>query len=233
MVYGSINVMEEPTLDEMLEAHSLQVYNHSYDYDAPINEYGEAMDLVSPKGGSSVDWFRGSLATRTKQTLKWYKVRISRYHVPGSWLKPTQNLVVVVEELGGDPSKITLVKRLVTGVCADLQVHHPNAENFDIDTAMKNRKRFIRPRFICSVCQGSLSQALSLQVLELLPTNLWEFPARNVSCNQLSCHCGVNYNLFTYRTCIVNSQMHILLINTDLLISLYVFSRIVSAVRVA
>ncbi|CAB4296247.1 unnamed protein product [Prunus armeniaca] len=148
--------MEEPTLDEMLEAHSLQVYNHSYDYDAPIDEYGksskqvglkgEAMDLVSPKGGSSVDWFRGSLATRTKQTLKWYKVRISRYHVPGSWLKPTQNLVVVVEELGGDPSKITLVKRSVTGVCADLQVHHPNAENFDIDTAMKNRKRFTRPR---------------------------------------------------------------------------------------
>ncbi|PQQ03843.1 beta-galactosidase [Prunus yedoensis var. nudiflora] len=93
--------MEEPTLDALLEAHSLQVYNHSYDYDAPIDEHGksskqvglkgEAMDLVSPNRGSSVDWIRGSLATRTKQTLKWYK------------------------ELGGDPSKITLVKRSVTG----------------------------------------------------------------------------------------------------------------------
>ncbi|KAM5565002.1 hypothetical protein ABKV19_019167 [Rosa sericea] len=36
------------------------------------------------------------------------------YHVPRSWLKPTQNLLVVFEELGGDPSKITLVKRSLT-----------------------------------------------------------------------------------------------------------------------
>ncbi|KAL6295644.1 hypothetical protein ACE6H2_003786 [Prunus campanulata] len=71
------------------------------------------------------------------------------------------------------------------GVCVDLQEHHPNAENFDIDTAMKNRKRFTRPRFICSVCQGSLSQALSLQVLELLPT------ATCGSFHQGTCH-GTN-----------------------------------------
>ncbi|KAL6295642.1 hypothetical protein ACE6H2_003784 [Prunus campanulata] len=158
---------------------------------------GEAMDLVSPNGGSSVDWIRGSLATQTKQTLKWYKAYFNApggdeplaldmrsmgkgqvwingqsigrywmayangdcslcsyvgtfrptkcqlgcgqptqrwYHVPRSWLKPTQNLVVVFEELGGDPSKITLVKRSVAGVCADLQEHHPNAEKFDIDS---------------------------------------------------------------------------------------------------
>ncbi|KAK9947015.1 hypothetical protein M0R45_012452 [Rubus argutus] len=36
------------------------------------------------------------------------------YHVPRSWLKPTQNLLVVFEELGGDPSKIHLLKRSVT-----------------------------------------------------------------------------------------------------------------------
>ncbi|KAJ8763332.1 hypothetical protein K2173_002215 [Erythroxylum novogranatense] len=40
-------------------------------------------------------------------TQKWY-------HVPRSWLKPTQNLLVVFEEIGGDASKISLVKRLVT-----------------------------------------------------------------------------------------------------------------------
>ncbi|KAJ0087018.1 hypothetical protein Patl1_09217 [Pistacia atlantica] len=33
------------------------------------------------------------------------------YHVPRSFLKPTKNLLVVFEELGGDASKITLVKR--------------------------------------------------------------------------------------------------------------------------
>lgn len=35
------------------------------------------------------------------------------YHVPRSWLKPTKNLLVMFEELGGDASKISLVKRSV------------------------------------------------------------------------------------------------------------------------
>ncbi|ESW08032.1 hypothetical protein PHAVU_009G012700 [Phaseolus vulgaris] len=35
------------------------------------------------------------------------------YHVPRSWLKPTKNLIVVFEELGGNPWKISLVKRMV------------------------------------------------------------------------------------------------------------------------
>ncbi|CAN6539318.1 unnamed protein product [Malus baccata var. baccata] len=157
---------------------------------------GEEMNLVSPNGASSVDWIRRSLATQTKQTLKWYKAYFNApggneplaldmssmgkgqvwingqsigrywmayakgdctscsyigtfrptkcqlgcgqptqrwYHVPRSWLKPTQNLVVVFEELGGDPSKITLVKRSVTGVCGDLHENHPNVENFDVE----------------------------------------------------------------------------------------------------
>ncbi|KAK3195414.1 hypothetical protein Dsin_026724 [Dipteronia sinensis] len=35
------------------------------------------------------------------------------YHVPRSWLKPKHNLLIVFEEIGGDASKISLVKRLV------------------------------------------------------------------------------------------------------------------------
>lgn len=38
---------------------------------------------------------------------------LARYHVPRAWLKPTKNLLVVFEELGGDASKISLVKRSV------------------------------------------------------------------------------------------------------------------------
>ncbi|KAH7848772.1 hypothetical protein Vadar_007621 [Vaccinium darrowii] len=33
------------------------------------------------------------------------------YHVPRSWLQPTQNLLVIFEELGGDVTKISLVTR--------------------------------------------------------------------------------------------------------------------------
>ncbi|KAK2452343.1 beta-galactosidase [Trifolium repens] len=35
------------------------------------------------------------------------------YHVPRSWLKPKNNLLVVFEELGGNPWKISLVKRII------------------------------------------------------------------------------------------------------------------------
>ncbi|KAI3979478.1 hypothetical protein MKX01_001670 [Papaver californicum] len=42
-----------------------------------------------------------------KPTQRWY-------HVPRSWLRPTQNLLVVFEEIGGDASGINLVKRSVS-----------------------------------------------------------------------------------------------------------------------
>lgn len=51
---------------------------------------------------------------------------VSRYHVPRSWLKPAQNVLVLFEELGGDASKISLMKRSVAAVCAQVSEHHPN-----------------------------------------------------------------------------------------------------------
>ncbi|PKI59471.1 hypothetical protein CRG98_020102 [Punica granatum] len=36
------------------------------------------------------------------------------YHVPRSWLKPTDNLLVVFEEIGGDALRISLMKRSVS-----------------------------------------------------------------------------------------------------------------------
>lgn len=38
---------------------------------------------------------------------------VHRYHVPRSWLKPRGNLIVLFEELGGDVSKVSVVKRSV------------------------------------------------------------------------------------------------------------------------
>ncbi|NP_001265904.1 beta-galactosidase 5-like precursor [Cicer arietinum] len=137
---------------------------------------GEAMNLVSPNGVSSVDWVRESLASQNQPQLKWHKAYFNApdgnealaldmsgmgkgqvwingqsigrywlvyakgncnscnyagtyrqakcqlgcgqptqrwYHVPRSWLKPTNNLMVVFEELGGNPWKISLVKRTI------------------------------------------------------------------------------------------------------------------------
>ncbi|CAA2988278.1 Beta-galactosidase 3 [Olea europaea subsp. europaea] len=138
---------------------------------------GEAINLASPSGISSVDWTRGSLAANKQQPLTWYKAYFNApqgneplaldlgsmgkgqvwingqsigrywtayakgechacsytgtyrqgncqygcgkptqrwYHVPRSWLKPTRNLLIVFEELGGDASRISLVRRSVT-----------------------------------------------------------------------------------------------------------------------
>ncbi|KAK2998551.1 hypothetical protein RJ639_024310 [Escallonia herrerae] len=38
------------------------------------------------------------------------------YHAPRSWLKPTHNLLVVFEEIGGDATRISIVKRSVSRV---------------------------------------------------------------------------------------------------------------------
>uniref|UniRef100_A0A2P2KFG2 beta-galactosidase n=1 Tax=Rhizophora mucronata TaxID=61149 RepID=A0A2P2KFG2_RHIMU len=61
------------------------------------------------------------------------------YHVPRSWLKPTKNLVVVFEELGGDASKISLVKRAVTGVCADAYEDHAVLDNFTTESHSESK----------------------------------------------------------------------------------------------
>ncbi|KAL3818795.1 hypothetical protein ACJIZ3_004700 [Penstemon smallii] len=67
------------------------------------------------------------------------------YHLPRSWLKPTQNLLVLFEELGGDPTKMTLVKRSMTSVCADVAEYHPNIKNWQIESYGKTEK-FRRPK---------------------------------------------------------------------------------------
>lgn len=46
--------------------------------------------------------------------------------MPRSWLKPSRNLLVILEEIGGDASKVALVKRSVTTVCAKVSESHPS-----------------------------------------------------------------------------------------------------------
>ncbi|WJX61021.1 Beta-galactosidase 3 [Trifolium repens] len=162
---------------------------------------GEAMNLASPDGVSSVEWMQSALVVQKNQPLTWHKtffdapegeeplaldmngmgkgqiwingISIGRYwtatatgscndcsyagsyrppkcqlgcgeptqrwyHVPRSWLKPNHNLLVVFEELGGDPSKISLVKRSVSSVCADVSEYHPNIKNWHIDSYGKS-----------------------------------------------------------------------------------------------
>ncbi|XP_058073893.1 beta-galactosidase-like [Magnolia sinica] len=54
------------------------------------------------------------------------------YHVPRSWLYPTGNLLVLFEEWGGDPTGISLVKRTVGSVCADVSEWQPTLKKWHI-----------------------------------------------------------------------------------------------------
>ncbi|KAF8388824.1 hypothetical protein HHK36_025504 [Tetracentron sinense] len=54
------------------------------------------------------------------------------YHVPRSWLNPTQNLLVLFEELGGNPTGISLTRRTIESVCADIFEMQPTLMNLHI-----------------------------------------------------------------------------------------------------
>ncbi|OAY53913.1 beta-galactosidase isoform X2 [Manihot esculenta] len=54
------------------------------------------------------------------------------YHIPRSWLNPSENLLVVFEEWGGDPSGISLVKRSARSVCADIFEGQPALKNWQM-----------------------------------------------------------------------------------------------------
>ena len=54
--------------------------------------------------------------------------------MPRSWLQPTRNLLVVFEELGGDATKIALMTRSVSSVCADVSEWHPTIKNWHIES---------------------------------------------------------------------------------------------------
>ncbi|GAB2219906.1 hypothetical protein Droror1_Dr00007546 [Drosera rotundifolia] len=72
------------------------------------------------------------------------------YHVPRSWLKPTSNLIVIFEELGGDASKIRLVKRAVTGLCAHASENHPTIENWNLESDGETTVREAKVHLQCA-----------------------------------------------------------------------------------
>ncbi|KAG0456769.1 hypothetical protein HPP92_024557 [Vanilla planifolia] len=81
------------------------------------------------------------------------------YHVPRSWLQPSRNLLVVFEELGGDATKISLVKRSVSSVCADVSEWHPTIKNWQIESYGQPEK-FHRPKVHLYCAPGQFISAI-------------------------------------------------------------------------
>ncbi|MCO5561332.1 hypothetical protein L7F22_014953 [Adiantum nelumboides] len=47
------------------------------------------------------------------------------FHIPRSWLKPSGNVLVILEEIGGDPMSISFVTRVLETVCTFLMEKYP------------------------------------------------------------------------------------------------------------
>lgn len=47
------------------------------------------------------------------------------YHVPRPWLKPSNNVLVVFEEIGGDPTQISLATKQIGVLCLHISESHP------------------------------------------------------------------------------------------------------------
>lgn len=64
------------------------------------------------------------------------------YHVPRYWFKPSGNVLVIIEEKGGNPTKIRFSTRKVSSVCAHISEDHPS---FDFEhlqvSSMKEYKK--------------------------------------------------------------------------------------------
>ncbi|CAN4086933.1 unnamed protein product [Withania somnifera] len=88
--------------------------------------------------------------TRDVSDYLWYS---TEYHVPRSWLYPTGNLLVLFEETGGEPHGISLVKREVASVCADINEWQPQLVNWQMQASGKVDKP-LRPKAHLSCASG-------------------------------------------------------------------------------
>ncbi|CAI9753764.1 unnamed protein product [Fraxinus pennsylvanica] len=75
------------------------------------------------------------------------------YHIPRSWLYSTGNLLVVFEEWGGNPYGISLVKRELASVCADIFEWQPMLVNWQMQASGKVNKP-LRPKVHLSCDPG-------------------------------------------------------------------------------
>lgn len=57
--------------------------------------------------------------------INWILTLLNRYHVPRSFLQPGSNDLVLFEQFGGDPSKISFGIRQTGSVCAQVSEAHP------------------------------------------------------------------------------------------------------------
>ena len=55
----------------------------------------------------------------------WYICLTRRYHVPRSWLQSSGNILVLFEEIGGDPTQLAFATRQMGSLCSHVSESQP------------------------------------------------------------------------------------------------------------
>ncbi|KAJ4969156.1 hypothetical protein NE237_015857 [Protea cynaroides] len=81
--------------------------------------------FLSPKSGCTDSCnYRGSYSSN--KCLKNCGASSQKlYHVPRSWVKPSGNILVIFEEMGGDPTNLSFVTRQTESLCSRVSESHP------------------------------------------------------------------------------------------------------------
>ncbi|KAM7280137.1 hypothetical protein ACFE04_007271 [Oxalis oulophora] len=80
---------------------------------------------IAPNNGCSSCNYVGSYSA-SKCLKNCGKPSQKLYHVPRSWLKPSGNIIVLFEELGGDPTKISFSTKQSVSLCSHVSESHPS-----------------------------------------------------------------------------------------------------------
>ncbi|OIW19190.1 hypothetical protein TanjilG_04933 [Lupinus angustifolius] len=90
---------------------------------------GRYWTRVSPKNGCEVCDYRGSYGSE-KCLTNCGKPTQTLYHVPRSWLRASDNLLVILEETGGNPFRISVKLHSARAICAQVsESHYPPLQN--------------------------------------------------------------------------------------------------------
>ncbi|KAK9099282.1 hypothetical protein Syun_026327 [Stephania yunnanensis] len=123
---------------DVVGAQSAQVHMTPVGQGFAWNSFNEETAAYDDNSITTVGLMEQLNTTRDASDYLWY-------HVPRSWLKPTGNLMVVFEEVGGNPHGISLVKRTVQSVCADIYEWQPTLMNYMMQSSGKV-DRPLRPK---------------------------------------------------------------------------------------
>ncbi|KAK9286498.1 hypothetical protein L1049_014896 [Liquidambar formosana] len=94
-------------------------------FDAPKGSDPVVLDLSSM--GKGMVWVNGKSIGRhwVSYLSPLGKPSQSEYHVPRSFIKPTDNLLIILEEEGGNPEKIKILTANRDTICSYITEYHP------------------------------------------------------------------------------------------------------------